>query len=306
MSPRAESMSMKPASFFSSSLWKRRFSSNSTSPFLSARTASSAMAPMQSSAKATGLPIALASGSTRGFSDISGTRLPSGWPKWLSTITLAPLSASSLSVGAARSMRMASVTLPSFIGTLRSTRTRTRLPDTERLSMVLKLDVGMARVLAFPDDEYQYLALARGRDQLVAGLLAVGGKIAFRRRIGRAYGEFSADRKLAHLAVGAQHGQRAEQPCRIVFDPVGHSRKPGPPRCFNSSPASLPRAAASLAAPLRSVAITWEPSGFRISPRRCSVPSALNVACPAIGVRHEPSRTASIACSAATHVAVGT
>ena len=65
-------------------------------------------------------------------SDISGTRLPSGRPKWLSTITLAPLSASSFEVGAARSMRVASVTLPFFIGTLRSTRTSTRLPETAR------------------------------------------------------------------------------------------------------------------------------------------------------------------------------
>ena len=93
---------------------------------------------MQSSAKATGLPSALASGSTSGLSDISGTRLPSGRPKWLSTITLAPFSASSFRVGAARSMRVASVTLPFFIGTLRSTRTSTRLPDTRSESIVLK------------------------------------------------------------------------------------------------------------------------------------------------------------------------
>ena len=135
---------MKPASFFSSSLWKRRFSSSSTSPFLSARTASSAAAPMQSSAKATGLPSALDNGSTSGFSDISGTRLPSGRPKWLSTTTLAPFSASSFRVGIARSMRVASVTWPFFIGTFKSTRTRTRFPETARSSMVLKLDLGMA------------------------------------------------------------------------------------------------------------------------------------------------------------------
>ena len=124
--------------FFSSSLWKRRFSSSSTSPAFSAFTAASASGPMQSSAKATGLPIAVLSGSTSGLSDISGTRLPSGRPKWLSTMTLAPFSASSLSVGAARSMRVASVTLPFFIGTLRSTRTSTRLPWTRSESIVLK------------------------------------------------------------------------------------------------------------------------------------------------------------------------
>ena len=102
---------------------------------------------MQSSAKATGLPSALDSGSTSGLSDISGTRLPSGRPKWLSTITLAPLAASSVSVGAARSMRVASVTLPFFIGTLRSTRTSTRLPDTSTESIVLKLALGMHLLL---------------------------------------------------------------------------------------------------------------------------------------------------------------
>ena len=138
---------MKAASFFSSSLWKRRFSSSSTSPGFSARTASSASGPMQSSAKATGLPSALDSGSTSGFSDISGTRLPSGRPKWLSTITLAPLAASSASVGTARSMRVASVTWPFFIGTLRSTRTSTRLPDTSTESIVLKLTWGMHLLL---------------------------------------------------------------------------------------------------------------------------------------------------------------
>ena len=42
----------------------------------------------------------------------------------------APLSAISRMVGATRSMRVSSVTLPSCIGTLRSTRTSTRLPAT--------------------------------------------------------------------------------------------------------------------------------------------------------------------------------
>src|SRR5215475_14104992 len=170
---------MKPLSFFSSSLWKRRFSSRSTSPGFSARTASSATGPTESFAKATGLPSAWASGSTSGLSDISGTRLPSGRPKWLSTITLAPLAASSLSVGAARSMRVASVTLPFFIGTLRSTRTRTRLPDTSMESIVLKVDCGISLLLRWvlADDEYQDIALAPTRNQLVAGLFAIGGKV---------------------------------------------------------------------------------------------------------------------------------
>ena len=107
------------------------------------RTASSASGPMQSSAKPTGLPSALASGSTSGRRLISGTRLPSGRPKWLSTITFAPLAANSESVGAARSMRVASVTWPFFIGTLRSTRTSTRLPAMSMESIVLNVALGI-------------------------------------------------------------------------------------------------------------------------------------------------------------------
>ena len=81
-------------------------------------------------------------------------------------------------------------------------------------------------------------------------------------------------------------------------------RNPGPPRRFSSSPASRPIASASAAGPRRSVAISSEPSGLAIRPRRYSAPSASRIAWPAIGVRHEPSSTASIACSAATQVAV--
>ena len=62
----------------------------------------------------------------QGFSDMDGTTLPLGRSKWESTMTLAPFSASSRMVGAWRSMRVASVTLPSFNGTLRSARTSTR------------------------------------------------------------------------------------------------------------------------------------------------------------------------------------
>src|SRR5215468_6302581 len=98
---------------------------------------------------ATGLPTASDKGSTSGLSDMSGTRLPSGRPKWLSTMTLAPLAASSASVGAARSIRVASVTLPACIGTLRSTRTSTRLPATSMESRVLKDAVGMNLLVLF-------------------------------------------------------------------------------------------------------------------------------------------------------------
>ena len=51
------------------------------------------------------------------------------------------------------------------------------------------------------------------------------------------------------------------------------AKKPGPPRRFNSSPASRPIAAASVALPRRSVSITCDPSGRAIRARRCSAPS---------------------------------
>ena len=72
-----------------------------------------------------------------GLSDISGTVLPSGRPKWERTMTLAPRRASSAMVAAPRSMRVLSVTLPFFMGTLKSARTSTRFPATSRSSMVL-------------------------------------------------------------------------------------------------------------------------------------------------------------------------
>src|ERR1044072_1599035 len=214
---------MKSLSFSSSSLWKRRFSSSSTSPGFTVPAASPPPGPKQSPANATGLPSAFASGSTSGFSAISGTRLPSGRPKWLSTITLAPLAASSARVGAARSMRVASVTWPFFIGTLRSTRTSTRLPATSRASIVLKVAWGISLTLGWvlADDEYQGVALTPTRNQFVAGLLAVGREVLLRRRIGGAHGQKAAARQLAHLAGVARAGQGAEQAARIVFE-LGH------------------------------------------------------------------------------------
>jgi hypothetical protein len=67
--------------------------------------------------------------SATGLSDCFGSR-PFGRPKCESRITLPPLSASSVMVGTMRSSRVVSVTLPSSVGTLRSTRTSTRFPFT--------------------------------------------------------------------------------------------------------------------------------------------------------------------------------
>ncbi|MNY73483.1 hypothetical protein D3C86_2122850 [compost metagenome] len=57
-------------------------------------------------------------------------------------MTLAPLSDSSRIVGATRSMRVVSLTLPSVTGTLRSTRTSTRLPAMSEMSSIV-LKAGM-------------------------------------------------------------------------------------------------------------------------------------------------------------------
>ncbi len=109
-------------------------------------------------------------------------------------------------------MRVASVTLPFFIGTLRSTRTSTRLPAMSVESIVLNVALGMKSLcdfveyvvcLAFPNDEDQYLALAARRDEFMAGLAAIGREVGFSGGIGRAHREQSAHRQLAQLAVGA-------------------------------------------------------------------------------------------------------
>jgi hypothetical protein len=61
-------------------------------------------------------------------SDMSGRLSPLGRPKWASSSTIAPLSASSVTVGSVARSRVSSLTAPSCIGTLRSTRTSARLP----------------------------------------------------------------------------------------------------------------------------------------------------------------------------------
>jgi len=59
---------------------------------------------------------------------MEGTRLPLGRSKWLIRITLALPSRSALMVGKAARRRVSSLISPSCIGTLKSTRTRARLP----------------------------------------------------------------------------------------------------------------------------------------------------------------------------------
>src|SRR6476646_8195543 len=68
---------------------------------------------------------------------MSGRRSPLGRPKWERSRTIAPLSASSVTVGRVARSLVSSLTAPSCIGTLRSTRTKARFPLTSpRLSSV--------------------------------------------------------------------------------------------------------------------------------------------------------------------------
>src|ERR1700691_2604371 len=97
------------------------------SPFFKTAIAASAFGPTQSSANATGIFKMRATSAATGRSE-SFALGPLGLAKCDSRITLPPLSAISVMVGTISLMRVASATLPSCIGTLRSTRTRTRFP----------------------------------------------------------------------------------------------------------------------------------------------------------------------------------
>ena len=137
MSPSFASSATNAGSFFSSSLWKRVFSRQRMSPSFIAATALAAASPMQSSAKATGFLMTFDSASATGFSESLASR-PFGRPKCASRMTLPPLSEISVMVGATRSSRVASVTRPFSMGTLRSTRSSTRLAFTSTSSRVRK------------------------------------------------------------------------------------------------------------------------------------------------------------------------
>ena len=128
-SPSAAICLASSRSFFSSPLWKRVFSSISTSPGLSAFAIASTSGPTQSGAICTGLPSSLASASEAAFRLNSGSNpVPLGRPRWLIRTTDAPWSRTYWIVGSAALMRLSSVTTPSAIGTLKSTRMMTRLP----------------------------------------------------------------------------------------------------------------------------------------------------------------------------------
>src|SRR5215472_1086836 len=108
------------------------------SPSFMAAMAVCAFGPMQSSAKATGRLRRRATSAATGRNEYLGSR-PFGRSKCESRMILPPLSASSEIVGTISSMRVESVTLPSCIGTLRSTRMSTRLPLTSASSRLRKV-----------------------------------------------------------------------------------------------------------------------------------------------------------------------
>src|SRR5579863_1854181 len=107
------------------------------SPFFMAAIACSAAGPTQSSAKANGRLTMRATSAATGLSESFGSR-PCGRLRCDSRMTLPPLPASSAIVWAISSMRVASVTLPPAIGTLRSTRNSTRFPVTSAWSRLRK------------------------------------------------------------------------------------------------------------------------------------------------------------------------
>ena len=131
----------KGSRFLVSSLRKRVFCSSTTSPSFIAATAALAFSPttVSSSAKTTGCP----SSSERRTAQGARLNLASGpffgLPRWLHRITLPPSATSFLMVGRAATMRLSLVMTPSFMGTLKSTRTSTRLPFTSMSSIVFLL-----------------------------------------------------------------------------------------------------------------------------------------------------------------------
>ena len=125
--------------FLVSSLRKRVFWSSTTSPSFIAATAAFAFSPttVSSSANTTGLPRYSDRRSATGARENFASGPFFGLPRWLHRITLPPSAISFLMVGSAATMRLSLVILPSFIGTLKSQRTSTFLPETLMSSTVI-------------------------------------------------------------------------------------------------------------------------------------------------------------------------
>ena len=96
------------------------------------------MSPAISGTNITSLPSTFSTAPMTRLSDWLASRAPLGRPKWASSNTLAPLADSSRMVGTAARTRLSSVTAPSFIGKLKSTRTSATLPVTSPRSSSLR------------------------------------------------------------------------------------------------------------------------------------------------------------------------
>src|SRR5215475_3158548 len=93
---------------------------------------------MQSAPKATGLPRSSSSFLAAGRTEYFGSGPPFGRPKWDANTRRPPFSMANLRVGRVSRVRVSSVTTPSFNGTLKSTRRKTRLPRRSR-SLIVSL-----------------------------------------------------------------------------------------------------------------------------------------------------------------------
>jgi hypothetical protein len=93
--------------------------------------------PMQSGAIATGASSISFSRSATGLRENSGSGASAGRPRCEQSVTGQPASSSTLMVGRAASMRVSSVISPSWSGTLKSTRTSVRCPESSTSLMVL-------------------------------------------------------------------------------------------------------------------------------------------------------------------------
>ncbi len=87
-----------------------------------AAASASTSAPMTAGAILTSLPNSLPSASDAALRLNSGEGPPQGRPRWLIRMTDAPCASTYWIVGGAARMRLSSVTTPSAIGTLKSTR----------------------------------------------------------------------------------------------------------------------------------------------------------------------------------------
>ena len=125
-SPSIASSRAKSGSFASSPGTKRRFSRSNTSPTPADLTAGTDSLPGSPGTKVTGAPIAAASVGTVTSSDISSTTRPLGRPRCEIRTGRPPRSRMCLIVGATRSMRVGSLTVPSRTGTLMSILVSTR------------------------------------------------------------------------------------------------------------------------------------------------------------------------------------